>query len=120
LARRVVDAGLEVHRTLGAGFIESVYEEALAIEFARRVIPFERQVKLGVTYKGHHVGEARMDLVVAGQLIIELKAVEAIAPVHVAQVVSYLRASERSLALIFNFNVDLFRKGIRRIVLSKP
>jgi len=119
LAKAIVDAAIEVHRTLGPGFLESIYEEALAIELARRSIPFERQVPLTVKYKGHAVGESRVDLLVGGELVVELKSVEELAPVHVAQVVSYLKAFGRSLGLLLTFNVKLMRTGVRRVVLSR-
>ncbi|MCC6902026.1 MAG: GxxExxY protein [Polyangiaceae bacterium] len=94
-ARAVVDAALEVHKVLGPGFAESVHEEALAVELSRRDIPFERQVPLTVKYKGFCVGEGRVDLLVGGELIVELNSVEQLAGVHVAQVISYLKAFER-------------------------
>jgi GxxExxY protein len=118
VARNVVDAALEVHRTLGAGFAEGVYEHALAIELALRGIKCERQVPIAVTYKGHEVGEGRLDLLVEDCLVVELKAVETLLPVHVAQVVSYLRATQRCLALLMTFNVRQFRDGLRRVILS--
>src|SRR5690349_19167847 len=92
LARVVVNSAFEVHRTLGPGFLESVYEEALAVELAQRAVPFERQVPLSVTYKGFRVGEGRADLIVGGDLVVELKAVEALNDAHLAQVLSYLKA----------------------------
>jgi GxxExxY protein len=119
LARTVVDAALEVHKILGPGFAESVYEEALAVELAQRAIPFERQVPLSVRYKGFCVGEGRVDLLVAGDLIVELKSVETLAAVHIAQVLSYLKAFGRPLGLLITFNVKLLRTGIRRVVLSR-
>ncbi|GMV13490.1 MAG: hypothetical protein AMXMBFR56_17140 [Polyangiaceae bacterium] len=119
LARAVVDAALEVHRVLGPGFLESVYEEALAVELQHRGIPFERQVRLLVRYKGQTVGEGRIDLLVGGELVVELKAVEELARVHVAQVISYLKANGRPLALLITFNVPLLRHGIRRIALTR-
>ncbi|MFA5028240.1 MAG: GxxExxY protein [Candidatus Methylomirabilota bacterium] len=118
LARAVIDAAIEVHRTLGPGYLESVYEEACAIEFSLRKIPFERQRPIFVEYKGHPVGEGRADMVVDGMLVVELKAVEALAPIHKAQVISYLKASGFSLGLLINFNVALLKQGIQRIVLS--
>jgi GxxExxY protein len=118
LARHVVDAAVQVHRALGPGFLESVYEGALAIELAERGIPFERQTGVTVRYKGHAVGQGRVDLLVDGELIVELKSVEALLPVHIAQVISYLRAFDRSLALLMTFNVKLLREGIRRVTLS--
>jgi GxxExxY protein len=117
-ASEVIGAAIEVHTHLGPGFLESVYEEALCVELTDRAIPFQRQVRLGVPYKGRVVGEARLDLLVDTCLLIELKAVEAIAPIHRAQVISYLRATKLSLALLFNFNVRLLPNGMHRIVRS--
>jgi GxxExxY protein len=119
LARVVVDAALEVHTALGPGFVESVYEEALAIELGRRNVPFERQVAVRVIYKGLPVGEGRMDLLVGAALVVELRAVEVLAPIHVAQVISYLKALDRPLGLLITFNVPLLRDGIRRVVLTR-
>jgi GxxExxY protein len=119
LARVVVDAALEVHKALGPGFIESVYEEALAIELGRRDVPFERQAIVRVIYKGVPVGEGRLDLLVDAALVVELKSVEVLAPIHVAQVISYLKALNRPLGLLITFNVPLLRDGIRRIVLTR-
>ncbi len=119
LARAVVDAAMEVHRELGPGFVESVYEEALAVELAMRAIQFERQKPLAVSYKGHPVGEGRVDLLVGGLLIVELKAVEKLLPVHKAQAISYLKARGSMLALLINFNERLLRDGIQRIVLTR-
>ena len=119
LSAQVVDAALEVHRNLGPGFFESVYEEALAVELHLRKAPFERQVPIGVNYKGFSVGESRLDLLVDKCLVVELKAVEYIAPVHVAQALSYLKASRLTLALLITFNVRILRQGIRRVVLGR-
>jgi len=119
LSAQVVDAALEVHRNLGPGFFESVYEEALAVELHLRKVPFERQVPIGVNYKGFSVGESRLDLLVDKCLVVELKAVEYIAPVHVAQALSYLKASRLTLALLMTFNVRILRQGIRRVVLGR-
>jgi GxxExxY protein len=116
LAHRVIGAAIEVHRVLGPGFLESVYEEALCVELAGRGIGFARQVPVGVEYKGRKVGEARLDLVVEGRLVVELKAVETIAPIHVAQVLSTLKATQLHLALLITFNVTVLRRGIRRLI----
>ena len=83
-----------------------------------RGIPFVRQPTIAVRYKGRSVGESRLDLLVGGSLIVELKAVEALAPIHTAQVISYLRITGHRLGLVINFNVSLLRDGIKRIVLS--
>lgn len=120
LAAQVVDAALDVHRTLGPGFLESVYEEALSVELRLRGIPHRRQAPVTVQYKGVSVGEGRIDLLVDGSLVVELKAVESLAPIHVAQVLSYLKASRLHLGLLITFNVPQLRRGIRRVVLSRP
>ena len=103
---------MEVHRELGPGFVESVYEGALAVELGQRGVLFERQRPLTVSYKGHAVGEGKVDLLVGGTLIVELKAVEKLLPVHKAQVISYLKANGSSLALLINFNERLLKDGI--------
>ncbi len=119
LARQVIDAAIEVHRSLGPGFLESVYEQALGIELESRGIPFVRQPSVAVNYKGHPIGEGRLDLLVGDALVVELKAVDAIAPIHTAQVISYLKASRHQLGLLINFNVPILKEGIKRIILSK-
>ena len=118
LARVVIGAAIEVHRHLGPGFLESVYEEALMVELGLRGIPFERQKSIPVSYKGHNIGDGRVDLLVAAELLVELKAVEALAPIHKAQVISYLKAMGLHLGLLINFNVPVLRAGIQRVVLS--
>ena len=118
LAHRVIGAAIEVHRHLGPGYLESVYEEALALELGLRGIAFERQKPIGVAYKGHAVGESRLDLLVGGCLVVELKAVEALAPIHQAQVISYLKATGLKLGLLINFNVPVLKSGIRRVILT--
>jgi GxxExxY protein len=116
LAHRVIGAAIEVHGVLGPGFLESVYEEALCVELTFRGIPFARQVPIGVQYKGERVGEARLDLLVDQTLVVELKAVEVLAPIHVAQILSYLKATRLHLGLLISFNVTLLRRGIRRVI----
>jgi GxxExxY protein len=119
VCHRVIGAALEVHRALGPGFLESVYEEALCVELSLRGIPFARQVPIRVAYKGNTVGEARLDILVDGCMVVELKATESIAPIHVAQVISYLKATKLPLGLLLTFNVSLLRDGIKRIVQSR-
>lgn len=113
----VIGAAIEVHRALGPGFPESVYEAALSLELGFRTIPFLRQSPFEVTYRGQRVGEGRVDLLVGACLVVELKAVERIAPVHTAQVVGYLRALDLRLGLILNFNTAVLKDGIIRVVL---
>lgn len=118
LARRVIGAAIEVHRELGPGFLESVYEEALAVELRLREIPAEQQARVRVFYKGHEAGEARVDFLVGGALVVELKAVESIVPIHRSQVISYLKALRTPLGLLLNFRAATMRQGIERIVWS--
>lgn len=118
LARVVIGAAIEVHRHLGPGFLENVYEEALCVELRLRKVPFERQRPAKVEYKGVYVGEGRLDLLVDDRLIVELKAVREVAPIHKAVVVSYLKATGRTLALLINFKVPRLKDGIQRVVLT--
>ena len=118
LARKVIGAAIEVHKALGPGYLESVYEEALCIELRLRHIDFKQQFDVKVSYKGHPVGAGRIDILVGACLIVELKAVEALMPIHKAQVISYLRATNCTLGLLINFNVPVLRNGIQRVVLT--
>ena len=116
LSHQVIGAALEVHRELGAGLLESVYEQCLTHELGTQGISVERQVELPVRYKGIEVGAGyRVDLVVANALVVEIKAVESILPVHSAQLLTYLKLMDRRLRLLLNFNVPMMRDGIRRV-----
>ncbi|MEQ8836726.1 MAG: GxxExxY protein [Lacipirellulaceae bacterium] len=117
LASQTIGAAIEVHKHLGAGFLESVYQQALAIEFRRRGISFQREAPIALQYKGEPVGEARLDFLVGNELIVELKAVESFHPIHEAQVIHYLRATSKQLGLLINFNTTRLKDGgIKRIV----
>lgn len=118
LANKVIGAALEIHRHLGPGFLECVYEEALTIELDLRGVVFERQRPVTVFYKNCPAGQYRVDLLVGGNLVVELKAAEKILPIHKAQLISYLKASGLPLGLLINFNEKLLKDGIRRIVLT--
>jgi GxxExxY protein len=118
LAHRVIGAAIEVHQILGPGFLESVCEEALAIEFDLRDIPYQRQKPVTVEYKTKIAGDSRLDYLVGEELIVELKAVESVHPIHTATVISYLKTTSLELGLIINFNVPQLRGGIKRIVLT--
>lgn len=120
IAGAVIGAALEVHRSLGPGFLENIYEQALAVELALRGIPFERQKAIGVSYKGHLIGEGRVDFMFDNSLIVELKSVEKLLPVHHAQVLSYLKAVECHVGLLINFHERLLRDGIKRVILTAP
>lgn len=118
LSNKVIGAALEVHRVLGPGFLESIYEGSLGRELELRGVPFVAQQQIAVTYKGKQVGEGRIDLLVADSLIVELKAVEVLMPVHTAQLHSYLKSTGHKLGLLINFNVPLLKDDIRRIILK--
>jgi GxxExxY protein len=117
-ARACVDAAFAVHRTLGPGLLESVYETCLEHELLQRGHAVRRQQALPVVYQDLKLeGGYRVDLIVDDLVLIEVKAVEALAPVHTAQVLTYLRLSGLRLGLLMNFNVALLKEGLRRIVL---
>ncbi len=118
LAREVIGAAIEVHRHFGPGFLESVYEDAMAVELRDRGIPFRQQASMKLMYKSCPVGQGRIDMVVGRRLLVELKAVKAVEPIHRAQVMSYLKATGLKLGLLMNFNVELLKQGLHRIVLS--
>ena len=107
---------MEIHRELGPGLLESAYEEALAYELIQAVLPFERQLEMPLVYKGAKLDCGyRLDFVVAGELVIELKSVSALMPVHHAQLLTYLKLERRSLGLLVNFNESVLKDGVRRI-----
>lgn len=115
LSYAVVGAAMEVHRTLGPGFLEAVYEEALAHELGLRGIPFQEQVRLPVHYKGHMVGDYVADLVIGDKIIVELKAVSRLTGAHEAQAHNYLAATGLRLAILLNFvEASLRQKRIVR------
>src|SRR4051812_10599987 len=115
LASGVIGAAIEVHRRYGPGLDESLYEAALWIELMLRGIPFEKQVFMEVLYKGHLTATRRIDLIVGKRLVVELKAVEALSPLHSAQIKTYLKLTGLNLGLIINFNVILLKDGIKRV-----
>lgn len=115
LSHDVIGAAIEVHRHLGPGFGESIYEEALAIELALRGMPARRQVTIPIHYKDATISEARVDFLVQDALVVELKAVESIHRVHMAQVISYMKAGGLRLGLLINFNVVTLVQGVRRL-----
>jgi GxxExxY protein len=118
LAHEVIGSAIEVHRHLGPGYLESIYEDALSVEFRLRGVRFERQRSIAVQYKSHPVGEGRLDFLVADRLVVELKAVDDLAPIHRAQVLSYLRTTGLTLGLLINFNVKVLKDGLKRIILT--
>lgn len=116
----IIGAAIEVHRILGPGLLESAYEECLAYELSSKDVPFERQVAVPVVYKGEKLDCGfRVDLIIAKQVVVELKSIERLLPVHDAQLITYLRLTRIPIGLILNFNVHSMRDGIRRRVLSQ-
>ncbi|QDT56193.1 hypothetical protein Pan44_42450 [Caulifigura coniformis] len=113
----VIDAAFRVHTTLGPGLLESVYEACLCHELARRGLAFERQLHLPIIYEGLRLEAGlRLDLVVADCVIVELKHVEKVLPVHKAQLLTYLKLTGHRVGLLFNFNVERIKEGIFRVV----
>ena len=112
LAYAVIGAAIEVHRELGPGFLAAVYEEALAVEFGLRRIPFLRQACVDVVYKGTRVGDGRLDFLVGERLVVEIKATDTLHPVHRAQVLAYLKRVGTPLGLLLNFKCAVMKAGI--------
>ena len=113
----IIGAAIEVHRHLGPGLLESAYEECLCEELSLSKIPFKRQILLPVTYKGKKLDVGyRIDLLVNDEVVVELKTVESILPIHEAQTLTYMRLGSWQVGLIFNFNVTVLKNGIKRLV----
>jgi len=117
ITERIISCALEVHSTLGPGLLESVYEQALAQEFALRKISNIRQKEISLRYKGKDIGWHRIDYLVEDEVIVELKAVETLARIYEAQVLTYLRALDKRVGLLINFNVVRLKDGIKRLIL---
>lgn len=113
----IIGAAIEVHRQLGPGLLESAYEECLCEELLLRKIPFKRQIILPVTYKNKKLDVGyRIDLLVNDEVVVELKTVESILPIHEAQILTYMRLGGWRVGLILNFNVTVLKNGIKRLV----
>ena len=118
LTEEIIGAGIDVHRVLGPGLLESAYQECLCVELGLRGLRFVSQFELPVEYKGHRVALGyRLDLVVEDRVVVELKAVERLLSIHEAQLLTYLRLSRFSTGLLLNFNVPVLKDGIRRMKL---
>ncbi|HET9638605.1 MAG TPA: GxxExxY protein [Allosphingosinicella sp.] len=116
VAHLAIDCGLRIHRDLGPGLLESVYEAVMAASLLRAGLAVERQKPIPIEFEGIRLVEGfRADLVIEGQLLIELKSVERLAPVHAKQLLTYLRLSRRPLGLLMNFGGTTFREGLRRL-----
>jgi len=119
ISQAIIGAAIEVHRTLGPGLLESAYEQCLSHEFSLRNIPFERQKPLPVDYKRILLDCGyRLDFLVAGLVVVEVKAMECLLPIHQAQLLSYLKLGGWKLGLLINFHTALLRDGIKRVVLG--
>jgi GxxExxY protein len=118
LTEQIIGAMIEVHRTLGPGLLESAYQASTAREFALRGFPFEQELLLPLEYKGVRVDCGyRLDFIVAGKVVVELKTVESLQPVHEAQLLTYLRLTGCKVGLLVNFNVPFLKHGIKCMVL---
>jgi len=118
IASEVVDAAYKIHKHFGPGLLESAYEACLAHELKKRNLKVERQVAVPLVYEGEVIDAAfRVDLLVQDKLVVELKAVEKVLPIHEAQVITYLKIMAQRLGLLINFNAYLIKDGIKRIVL---
>lgn len=116
-AKRAIECALRVHRELGPGFMESIYRNALILEFRQKGLLFECEKSVSVRYRDVLVGVHRLDLVVGDAVVVELKAVKNIEPVHLAILLSYLKATELRLGLLMNFGDATLRTGLKRVVL---
>ena len=117
LTEEIIGAAIEVHRTLGPGLLESAYETCLSFELAERGLDVERQKPTPVVYKGTRLDAGyRLDLLVEDQVIVEVKAIDQLAPVHQAQLLSYLKLSGCKVGLLINFNVQVLKNGIKRLI----
>ncbi len=117
LTERIIGCAIRVHKQLGAGLLESIYESALCVELELAGLRFQRQVPIPVTYRGHAIGEHRLDLVVEDLVVVELKSVERIEPLFEAQVLTYLKISGKKIGLLVNFNSRVLTSGIQRFIL---
>jgi GxxExxY protein len=119
ISQTIIGAAIEVHRTLGPGLLESAYEQCLSHEFSLRQIAVERQKPLHIDYKGVALDCGyRLDFLVSGMVVVEVKAIEALLPIHQAQLLSYLKLGGWKLGLLINFHAPLLRQGIKRVVLG--
>ena len=114
ITNSIIGAAIAVHKAIGPGHLESAYEEAVAIEFEYRGIPFDRQVPVELTYRERPVGHGRLGFLVEKRVVVALKAVESISATHRTQMISYLKITKLRLGLIINFNVPVRIQGIRR------
>jgi len=117
LSRTLVDAAFKVHQALGPGLLESVYDACLCVELRKRNIRYESQAPISIIYEGVKIAAGlRLDLLVEKSIVLELKAVDKLLPVHQSQLLTYLKLADLRLGLLINFNVSMFKLGVRRII----
>ena len=117
LTERIIGCAIEVHRQLGPGLLEGIYESALCAEFQDAGLKYQRQLAVPVQYKGKTIGECRLDLLVEDAVVLEIKSVERFDPVFEAQILTYLRITGKRVGLLLNFNTRLLKDGIKRYIL---
>jgi GxxExxY protein len=117
VTEKIIGCAIEVHKHLGPGLLESIYEKAICYEFSEKNLSYEQQVEIPILYKGLSLGNYRLDILVEDSVIIELKAVDRIEPVFEAQLLTYLKVTNKKIGLLINFNQPLLKNGIKRIIL---
>ena len=119
LTEQIIGLAIEIHKHLGPGLSEAAYERALCMELTDAGLPYHKQIGLPVIYKGEVIAEHRPDLVIANRVVVEVKAVERLARVHTAQMITYLQVTGLELGLVMNFNSATLHEGLRRVVLQR-
>ena len=117
ITEKIISCALDIHSSLGPGLLENLYEEAMEHELKSRGIQYKRQKELEIAYKGNPIGKYRLDYLIENKVSVELKCVEAIKGIHIAQLLTYLRAENIRIGLVINFNVERLKDGIKRVIL---
>jgi len=117
ITERIISCAIEVHSSLGPGLLENVYEEALSHEFKLRNVVYERQKEISLKYKGKDIGKHRIDYLIEDEVIVEIKAVEIMNKIYEAQLLTYLKAMNKRVGLLINFNVERLKDGIKRLII---
>jgi GxxExxY protein len=117
ITKKIIGCAIEVHKNLGPGLLESIYEKALCLEFENNGIKFEKQKIINVSYKTRYIGDFKIDILVEDKVVLELKSVERFDPVFEAQILSYMKLGEYKIGLLINFNSKLLKEGIKRYIL---
>ena len=117
ITERIISCAIEVHKALGTGLLENIYEEALAYEFTLKQVNYIRQKEISLKYKGKDIGKHRVDYLIEDEVVVELKAVEAMNKIYEAQLLTYLKALDKRVGLLINFNVERLKDGIKRLII---